>query len=449
MLRLSPAACVVVPLLLGTLAHAQEVPATNAAHGDDPPAPDAGEVPATPPAELPAAAADPETTDLAGPASDAATAPVSAPKKARCKACNTPRFPALRAGGFTVRPRLRLRTGFQYIQPDADVRFVGGNDGFYLEQGRLGLEAAWRDTVTLRLIVDATSALPGGSPNDPVRPAIAALRDAYVEWAPSPYFSLLAGQALLPFLAEGAVSRAEMNFIARSVMADGVRAGQGFFEPGLSPDRELGVTVGARRAPVGDAFVQYLLTVANGNGQNRLGNDNKLPALLGRLGGGLGRLVEAGVAMQYNPRTVGELPNLYNETDVEFAADLRVRALGFDWLGQAAYRTTSFDTVFPEGDPAASDQALGFTSWLVLSDPLGLPTFGIKPGYRFSYYDPRSSSAEDQLYEHTLGIRYDPPGGGPVALLIDATLLFEGGASGEGTRQLDNHRVGAMLQFDL
>lgn len=363
------------------------------------------------------------------------------------------RRPCLEAGGFALWPRLRMRAGFQYVQPDPNFAYIGANDGFFLEQARLGLETQYRKIFRMRLMLDATSSLPGGSPNEALRPLVGALRDAYMEWTPSAYFSVRAGQSLLPLMAEGAVSRVELNFASRSVAADGVRAGQGFAEEGLAPGREVGLIVGAERAPLGPAFAQYLVAVVNGNGRNRSANDNKLPALLARVGGGWGDVVQGGVGMQYNPRTVGELPNLYRETDLEVAGDLRIQTMGFDLLGQAAWRSTSFDTVFPQSDPAKTDNALGLTGWIVLDDPLGLPTFGVKPGYRFSYYDPRSSSSEDQLFEHSFGVRYDPPGDVPVTFLLDATLLFEGAQSetglAQGARQLDNHRVTALMQFNL
>ena len=363
------------------------------------------------------------------------------------------RRPCIEAQNIAIWPRMRMRAGFNFVQPDANISYIGANDGFFLEQARFGLETQYRDLFRLRLMLDATSSLPGGAPNEALRPLVGALRDAYIEWTPSAYFSVRAGQSLLPFMAEGAVSRVRLNFAARSVAADGVRAGQGFAEEGLAPGREVGLILGAERAPIGPAFAQYMVAIVNGNGRNRSVNDNKLPAVLARFGGGFKDAFAAGIGAQYNPRSVGELPNLYRETDLEVAGDVRVKMMGIDLLGQAAWRSTSFDTVFPENDPSKTDNALGVTGWIVLDDPFGIPTFGCKPGYRFSYYDPRSSSTDDQLFEHSIALRYDPPGDIPVTFLLDATLLFESAQGDAGlensSRQLDNHRVTALMQFDL
>lgn len=441
MLRSAPAFA--LPLLLATAAHAQGEPAAEPA-ADATPAPEAApKAPLAAPEEPSPAPTEPaEAAEPPAPAEPAAEAASLCPQDVPC----------LAAGDLAAWPKLRLRAGYAFVQADDKVLFVGHNDGFFLEHARLGLEASYRGTFRVRLVLDATSVLSGHA-NDPVRPVLAAARDAYVEWRPSDYFFVRAGQSFVPFLVEGDMSTAELNFTARSVAADGVRVGQGYYEPGLSPDRQLGVMLGASEAPLGPVHLDYRLAITNGNGKNHLGNDNKLPAVFGRLGAGFEDYVKAGFSLQYNPRSVGQLPNLYDETDVALAGDVRLKVFGVDVLGQAVWKMTSFDTVFPEGDPARTDNGLGVTTWIVLDEPFGLPTFGVKPGYRFSYYDPRSSSPEDQLFEHTFGLRYDPPTPIPMAFIVDVTLLFESAQLNDqladSQRYLDNHRAVALVQFDL
>ncbi|MFZ9887683.1 MAG: hypothetical protein ACO3JL_09285 [Myxococcota bacterium] len=359
--------------------------------------------------------------------------------------------PCLDDAGFALWPSVRLRGLYEYIQPDPNVLFVGHNDGFLLDQARLGVNVGYKGRFLVRLVADLSTLLPGGLHNEPAQPLVAAARDAYVAWTPSPWFFVAVGQQFMPLVYEGQVTRGELNFTSRSIVGDGVRAGRGFETPGLAPGRQVGVVLGARRAPVGPVTLDYRLGLTNGNAQNLFGNDNKLPAIIGRVGADYGGLFGIGLAGQYNPRTEGELPNLFTETHSEAAADVRADVFGVELLLQGIYRHISFDDVFLNAaDPNASDTSLGVVSWIVLDHPFGLPTFGCKPAYRFSYYDPSASDVDDALMEHTVAVRYDPPTALPLAFFVEGTLLLEQGEfSGAAGRALENNRLVAMLQFDL
>jgi hypothetical protein len=96
-----------------------------------------------------------------------------------------------------------------------------------------------------------------------------------------------AGQQFMPSDLEGSTTIAALPFARRSVATSGMRAGHGFAQAGLSPSRQMGLVVGStENARVGDLALQYMLGLGNGNGQNILGNDNKLPAVYARLGVG-------------------------------------------------------------------------------------------------------------------------------------------------------------------
>jgi hypothetical protein len=354
----------------------------------------------------------------------------------------------LRSDHFALWPRLRLRNGFEVVQPDSQLLTVGQNDGFLLDQNRIGFDGAFHDDVRFRLIIDVVSALPGAAPNDPVQNIGATVRDAWVAWLPSDWFYISAGQQFMPSDLEGSTTIAQLPFARRSVATSGVRPGHGFAVAGLSPPRQLGVVVGSVDARVGSLALEYAAAVSNGNGQNVLGNDNKLPAAYARVGAGWVSddvEVRLGLGGRYNPRTVGTLPNLFTETDSAGFADLAGRAFGLDFAGQIIAKMTSFDTLVP--DSSAGDTALGATAWLQLDRPFGLDLAGVKPAYRFSYYDPSSTFPDDQVLEHTLGVRWDVPVDGlPLALFVDGTLLTE---FGEGVRDLDNARLTALVQFDF
>jgi hypothetical protein len=374
----------------------------------------------------------------------------ASPGRSLCR----PDVPCMENGPFALWPSMRLRAGYEYIQPDPNVLFVGRNDGFLLDQARVGFETTYKRRFQARLVVELADLLPGGKLNDPVRPLVGAAQDAYLAWTPSEYFFASLGQQFMPFDYESQVTRALFNFTGRSVASGGLRAGRGFEVEGLSPQRQMGLVVGATRATVGPAWLDYRLALSNGNGRNMVGNDNKMPALFARFGGGLGEWLGVGLATQVNPRTTGELPNLFTETHYLGAADLRINAFGIDVLAQAIVRRIAFDSAFLDPtDPSAADHSVGMTAWIVLDEPFGLPSFGFKPGYRFSYYDPFFSDPDDQIMEHTFSIRYDPPTPLPLAFIIDATLLFENAELNTELRQsgryLENNRVVALLQFDL
>ena len=357
--------------------------------------------------------------------------------------------PCVEGGPFAVWPRFRLRAGYEFVQPDAEVPFIGNNDGFLLDQARLGMEGTYLGRVDFRLVFDAISTAPGGG-NDPVRDVFGATRDAWVRFNAHKYLQITVGQIFLPVDREGQMARDDMVFAYRSVATDGLRAGRGFAVNGLSAGREVGLQLGAQDVEVGDFVLDYRLAVSTGNGQNKLGNDNKLPALTTRVAAGYKDLISVGLTGRYNPRTVGELPNLFNETDLQGGVDFMLSSFGIEVLAQAVIKQTSFDTVFLADDPSRTDTALGLTSWVTLNDPFGVPLYGFRPGFRFSYLDPKGAFPDDQVLELTTGIRYDPPTELPLFLTVDFTMLFEPGLEGgDSTRSVDNHRLTALLQFDL
>jgi hypothetical protein len=357
--------------------------------------------------------------------------------------------PCLEGGDFAMWPRFRMRTGWEFVQADPSVAFVGQNDGFLLDQARLGVEGTYLGRMDFRLVLDLVSALPAAD-NDPVVPVFGATRDAWLRFNANDYFGVTVGQIFLPVDREGQTPRDEMIFSYRSVAVDGLRRGRGFAVRGLSAGREVGVMIGKQDAEMGDIVLDYRLAASNGNGDNHLGNDNKLPAVTGRFAAGYKELASLGVSGRWNPRTVGELPNLFNETDLQGSVDFTLKSFGIELLAQAIFRQTSFDTVFFEGDPDRNDTAVGLTSWLVFDEPFGVPMFGFRPGVRFSYYDPKGAFPDDQIMEITAGLRYDPPTELPMMFMLDFTALIEPSLSGgDSTRSLDNNRVVALLQFDL
>jgi hypothetical protein len=354
-------------------------------------------------------------------------------------------------------PKVRVRPGFELVEADPQILYIGGNDGFFLDSARLGAEGNVGDLVRFKLTLDAASLFPGAAPNQPVTPLSAAARDAWVAWTPSTWFMVQAGQQTMPSDYEGGDVDAIIPFTRRSVLAGGVRPSHGNAVGGLSPARQVGVVVGSNDgARVGDMAVEYRLGIANGNGLNQLGNDNKLPAAYLRLGGGFGDLVRVGVGGRFNPRTVGTLPNLYTESDAVGFADVAVTMAGFEVVVEAIGRQTSLTTVFPDPtNPAGQENGWGAASWIGytvdVSSMVGA-ALDVKPALRFAFYDPSSAFPTDQLLETTVGVRLDGDRSAvPLSFLVDYTLITELGDIGTGNaaRDLGNNRLTALLQIEL
>lgn len=361
-------------------------------------------------------------------------------------------IPCWTEGGFAMWPRGRIIAGYEFVQPDPNALFVGENDGFLLEQARIGLQANWRNRLGFVVVYDAITPLPNEDVNEVVADVFAGIRDAYLVYQPVAPLKMWLGQLYMPADIESQTSRAELNFTSRSVMSGGVRAGRGYQQDGLSVIRETGFIIG------NDDYVpfsigkneigfDYRFALSNGNGTNVLGNDNKLPQALGRLGARYGDYLRVGFGGSYNPRTRGVRPNLFLETEARGFADITFDMFGIRAVATSIFQWTTFDSILPEADPNRTQAAYGAAAWVSVEDPFGLPTFGLRPAVRVSYYEPNSAFDEDQLFETTFAVRYIPPTGLPLALLFDVTLLFEPGPANQ--RQIDNHRATALAVFNF
>ena len=141
---------------------------------------------------------------------------------------------------ITVTPYTRLRLGFDMVQADPNVAFVGRNDGFRIDQARLGFKGQYKDRISWVLVADAVTREHADA-NDPVSGITAAMRDAYLHWHATEFFNIWLGQLFMPGDYEGMLSRQELNFTDRSVAATGVFPGRGYEVAGLSAGRQQGM----------------------------------------------------------------------------------------------------------------------------------------------------------------------------------------------------------------
>jgi len=228
--------------------------------------------------------------------------------------------------------------------PELRLRRAATTD-FQLRNARFGVEGV-NEEYHLRFQVSAEGASDiQDRPNTPQGTLELRLRDAFVRYDFAPWLGVEVGQFKAPFDAEGLRPTEDLLFASRAIGQEGVLVGNGFEEPGIVIDRELGVMLSPEKPiRVGPITVGYYAMIANGNGQNQLRNDNNDHAFLGRLELWLWDIVRIGGAGIYNQRTVGTLPNLYGEKDVGVDVDAMLLWKGLEVSGQIVRMTTTFTT---------------------------------------------------------------------------------------------------------
>jgi hypothetical protein len=208
--------------------------------------------------------------------------------------------------------------------------------------------------------------------------------------------------------------------------------------------------------------------VGNGNGQNQLLNDNNLPAVFGRAefavwgsrgvppdfigpmrartDGDFRPLFGLGIAGQYNPRTVGNPPDLINETDGGVAVDACAFFYGVDLQAGLMYVKTTHDTLSATPDV----ERLGW--WAHLRWTLPRIPVELTAGYRIASFAPRAhlstspAPGEEQrdsemgLLYHTFGLTVRPTRTFPMHISAGYTITSE-----QGANVLDNDRFEADI----
>ncbi len=331
-----------------------------------------------------------------------------------------------------------VRSAFDYTMKDERFAFVGRNNGFVLDSARVGVEGRNQEYgITFRMSVEGASDVLT-SPNSPLGTLSVRLRDAFARWDPMPWLGVQAGQFKAPFQEEELRGTPNLMFASRAVGVEGVLPGRGFQQSGIQLDRQVGVMLSPIKPIGGDVGVSYFLMVMNGNGSNQLLDDNGRFGLVARSEVNYLEHLRVGAALFRNDRTVGQLPNLYNEEDLGLTGDVSVKTGGLEVFGAV----TRLRTVFPTVGTSARVQ-LAFHGQIAYR--VDLPVVFFAPAYRYAYFHPWQEGGDQsfdsfKLQYHTAGVRI-----GMTKLPLQAWINYTLATEAEG-RKLDNDRFEILGQ---
>ena len=351
------------------------------------------------------------------------------------------------APAFTWEPFGYLRLQYKAIQNDPNVEFVGRDDGFELQNARVGMRGRLGQRAAFVISFDGASD-ERAQINVPEGKLRVQLRDAYGDLLIS---TKLDGNAKLVNATvvragffqtwaepEALVPDTARDFVDRPIESRGIRATEGFQTQGLTPGRSLGAAfriepqAGVSTAPA----VGVELAVQNGADEFSSNNDNDKPAVSAA---GLARFGKDGYAVagaRYNPRTVGDLPFRQDETDLSGSAGFRVPAGPVAIGGGLVVTHTTFGTT---GGPAQNS----FGAHAQLAFRAGSVSMPLTVGYRFGIIDPSSLFVTDRVMEHTVGGVVGMPRY-RMRVQLQLTHVIE-----QAARELSNSRVQLAAELAL
>ena len=368
------------------------------------------------------------------------TSPISGPTPtgAGPRTADSSRGPQRRFGDFAegsdVDSGLRLRwNGYlrlviEAIDNDDQATFIGRNDGFKIANARIGLRAQKGDFLSY-VSFDAAAG-ERETFNDPNQELALRPRDILLRYRLAEFASITLGRFKVPYDLGQLEATAYRIFVDLPVESRGVLATQGFEVEGLSQGRQLGGMIHRERLGLDpDGFdVGYALALTNGRTLGLALNDNDRVAGFGRLSLYWADVFQLNVAGFLDNRTVGELPDLFDEDVRGLEVSVLIQAFGFSLEGQWLYQSIAFDSEErPDVDAMGGHAQIAYALW----------AFDI--AYRFAQYDPINT--DDKVTEHTVGLGYTVPTL-PLRFLLNGTMALEDAAV-----RADNNRLAFLTQF--
>jgi hypothetical protein len=325
-----------------------------------------------------------------------------------------------------------LRMQYIAVQSDPNVQFVGRDDGFELQNARIGLRGSMQEVV--RFVVSIDGAVEQrAQENTPDGKLAVGLRDAYADLFVNRAIAVRAGLFQTWVDPQTLVADTERQFIDKPIESRGMRSTEGWYTPGLPPGRSLGAAL--RLEPEQPNQVGVEVAMQNGADEFASNNDNDRLALSAAV---MFRLAREGflvAAVRYNPRTAGELPFRQDETDLQASAGAQINAGPIVFGAGGIVQRTTFEST---GGP--TQNAFGAHAQLLFRIPGERP---IAIGYRFGILDPSSLIVTDRVIEHTAGAVI----GVPMLRMrfqLQATHVQE-----QAERELSNSRIQVAAEVAL
>jgi hypothetical protein len=334
--------------------------------------------------------------------------------------------------GFKWEPFGYLRMQYIVVQNDPNVAFVGRDDGFELQNARVGVRGTLDSRARFALSIDG-AVDERAQQNTPQGKLRVGLRDAYGDVLVGSDVAVRGGYFQTWVDPQALVSDITRQFVDKPIESRGMRSTEGWYTPGLPPGRSLGAAL--RLEPVEANKVGFEVAVQNGADEFSSNNDNDLPAVSASA---LFKLADNGFLVasgRWNARTVGELPFRQDETDLQgtFGAQLNVGVASFE-AGGIVQRTTFESTSGPV------QNAYGAHAQFMVTAPAKVP---LGFGYRFGILDPSSLILTDRVMEHTVGSVISVPSY-RMRVQLQITHVME-----QGSRDLSNSRAQAAVEISL
>ncbi len=338
---------------------------------------------------------------------------------------------------FTWKPYGFLRLQYRIVRNDPNVSFVGRDDGFELQNARIGVQGSLGTRVRYNVAIDG-AVDERQQINVPEGKLRVGLRDAYADVAVSGDIAVRAGyfETLVDPDLDADIQR---EFVDRPIESRGVRATEGYQTQGLPPGRSLGAALRLDQGPdpTGTAGprVGFELALQNGADEYASNNDNDTPAASASLLVRLPKQSWVVASARFNRRTDGELPFRRDEDDIQGSVGAKLNA-GPVSVGAGVVFVR---TLFPTTNGPVQD-AYGAHGQLMVRAGGRLP---LAFGYRFGILDPSSLFLTDRVMEHTVGAVLGVPAL-RMRLQLQVTHVRE-----QGARDLTNDRAQIAAELSL
>jgi hypothetical protein len=336
---------------------------------------------------------------------------------------------------FSWHPFGYLRMQYIAVQNDPNVAFVGRDDGFELQNARVGV----RGDLGLRasFVVAIDGAIDERQINSPQGKIAVGLRDAFMDVRLSGATMVRGGYFLAWVDPESMVPDTSREFVDHPLESRGMRSTEGWYTPGLPPGRSMGAAIRMDPAePKEGAAFGYELAVQNGADEFASNNDNDQPAVSAA---GVLRLPHEGyviAAVRWNPRTVGDLPFRQDETDYQGTFGAHIVAGPISLGAGLIVQRTNFEST---GGP--SQDAYGAHGQVLFR--FGGEDRPMAIGYRFAVLDPSSLITTDRVMEHTVGAVMGVPSY-RMRVQVQAVHVVE-----QAERDLSNDRIQLAAEVSL